>query len=127
MTGEDRRTRAQLLDDLAQKSAEVRRLTDEAAVRAVDDRSPEVRALDACVRAIDAVQPNRISTNYGIGRAERTTDIAWVLRALSSRYGVDLTREVTLRCERDHVDDMTMAQLADQMVKRNMEVPPWQR
>ena len=125
MTGEDRRTRAQLLEDLAQKSAEVRRLTDEAAVRTVDNRSPEVRALDACVRAIDAVRPSSSASNFGIGRSSTGPDIAWVLQALSSRYGVDLTREVTFRCERAHVDDMTMAQLADQLVKRNVEVPPW--
>lgn len=125
MTGEDRRTRAQLLDELARMGAEVERLNAQALDRQRDDRSPEVRALDACVRAIDAVQPNRISTNYSLGRAERGTDIAWVMQALASRYGVDLTREVTMRCERDHVDDMTAAQLADQFVKRNTGVPPW--
>jgi hypothetical protein len=127
MTGEDRRTRAQLLHELARTTAEVDRLKAQALEKQRDDRSPEVRALDACVRAIDAVHPNRITTNYSVGRAERGTDIAWVMQALSSRYGVDLTREVTMRCERDHVDDMSMAQLADQLVKRNVEVPPWQR
>ncbi|MEX8058715.1 hypothetical protein [Microbacterium sp. 16-032] len=114
---EDRRTRAQLIRELTRTQAELKTAADKLVAATQDDRTPEVRALDACVRALEPMKSRPSAATYGLVRTAPAVGIEWVLRAVADRYGVDLTREVVAPCQRQHADEMSLAQIADLFVR----------
>jgi len=103
---EDRRTKAQLLEELAETR---KRLAESESTKSVTielpERVPEAEALAGCVRALNAIAER--GQYGGVPNGDRAA-AARVLRSLADRYGVQVfTREVvTEPCSRTHVDSL---------------------
>lgn len=104
---DDRRTKAQLLIELAnaEDAARLARARVDELQASRPARVPAADALAGCIRALDPLVPTK-STGYTYGGTPPVLpEIASVLRHLIDRYGIDMMVRVTEPCARHHVDD----------------------
>lgn len=107
---EDRRTKAQLIEELGKAQDRISELSTAARAASVDTRSPEAKALDQCMKALDAIYKER-SASFS-GRSDQSVrNIDWVLRTLAGKYDIEITRQVPIPCDRQHIDGMSAAEL----------------
>lgn len=108
---EDRRTKAQLSEQLAkveQEAAELRRRIPD-----VPKRVPEADALAGCIRALDQLKGS--SSSYGTDPGVRRTVLA-----LCEKYGIERVEKVTEPCTRRHVEDLSAVDVLT-AVRRDLE------
>jgi hypothetical protein len=108
---DDRRTKAQVLEALAEAEAAKKALTAkveelEARIPRAPAAVPEADALAGCIRALDRLKDSERSTNY-YGGDRPTGPVARTILALCEKYGVPRFEKVPEPCSRRHVEDMT--------------------
>lgn len=123
MSTEDKRTKADLLAELAtarQETQDARSAAYKAqqALPGAPTAVPEATALAACIRAIDTMnEGRRTSSNvgysstlyaYGNGYNEphQQDEVERLLRSLAAKYGVPLIETRTDPCARRHLDEI---------------------
>ena len=107
---EDRRTKAQILEELAE--TKIRLAAAQNRIPDAPKAIPVANALAGCIRALDLIPPAKASM-YASPAA--SSEVAHVLRHLMTRYGVDLTERVTEPCDRRHVDEATDTELIERI------------
>lgn len=120
---EDRRTKAQIVAELASANKTIVDL--QARITPQPPAVPVASALAGCIRALDELPKRRTSNLYGNldgGEPDRG-EVANILRHLMSRYGVDLTVHTVEPCSREHLDEATTAMLADRLVSGGVRFP----
>lgn len=123
MTTEDKRTKADLLAELAAAQQEAQDARSAAyraqqALPSAPTAVPEAMALAACIRAIDTMTERRNSgstggyANYGIGGGyneypRQQSEVERLLRSLAAKYSVPLIEVRTDPCARRHLDEIS--------------------
>lgn len=116
---EDKRTKADLLDELSEAEATIRLAKSDAydahqALPNAPARIPEADALAACIRALDALTESTKNNGYGSsyslgytsGDSYRSqTASERVLRSLAAKYSVPLIEIRTEPCSKFHVEN----------------------
>lgn len=102
---DDRRTKAQILDELQRAQKKLDEYENRPVVR--PDRVPAADALAGCIRALEPLTRESSRSGYGYDRSPKFPELENVLRHLTERYGVDLTVRTVEPCNRPHVDDAT--------------------
>lgn len=114
----DKRTKAQMLEELGAFKAKVHEWEQRSAKQADANKQAEPKpvveadALRECVRALDWVKA-RTGDTYGNGQLR--SDVAAIdrlLRHLASKYGVPLIDVQVRDCARPHLDDIPDYNLA---------------
>jgi len=114
---EDRRTKTQILEELADVKARLEESESRKNVT-VDAPAPvpEALAIAGCVRALDRlVESHRNSITHGYSPAyafagdRQQSDVERVLRLLAARYTVPLIDVQSEPCHRAHVDEIDPA------------------
>lgn len=108
---EDRRTKAQLLEQLAKVEQEVSALRGR--IVPAPARVPEAEALAGCIRALD--QLKGAGSSYGVSAEVRRTIIA-----LCEKYGIERVEKITEPCTRRHVEDLSAMDVFT-AVRRDLE------
>lgn len=112
---EDRRTKAQLLEDLAAVRAEhhaalERQREIETKLRTFMPQNPvpEADALGLCITALDRLKDSeRRSSSLSYGESHGA--VKRTILALCEKYGVPRVERVTEPCSRRHLEDLTSA------------------
>lgn len=122
MPTEDKRTRAELIEELAAAREETRAAESAAyhaqqAMPAPLVSVPEATALAQCIRAIDAMQnTSRSSSSANVGYASygysgdyprQQSTVERLLRSLAAKYDVPLVEVRTEPCSRRHLDEIS--------------------
>lgn len=94
---EDRRTKKELLERLAEVEAKNKQLEREAP--AAPTPVPIADALASCIRALDG-----LSSRHQSYRDDTQTH--QVLRVLAQKYGMTLKEKVLMPCDRGHLDEI---------------------
>lgn len=118
---QDRRTKEQLLNALAEQKAltgevqaelsKVKRALEDIPKPPTPERVPVADALAGCVRALDRIAPKN---HYG---STGNTDVKHVISMLCDRYSVLRVERVTEACQLTHVENLTANDLVE-MLKR---------
>jgi glutathione S-transferase len=99
---DDRRTKAQILDELTRVQARLTEFENRPVARV--ERIPAADALAGCIRALEPLARDSSQSGYSYNRP-KFPELENVLKHLLDRYGVDLTVRITEPCNRNHVDD----------------------
>jgi hypothetical protein len=110
---EDRRTKAQILDELANAQKTIGDL--EKRIPAPLNVVPAASALAGCIRALDTIPASRSRNSYDSNPGPDAREVTHVLQHLIARYGVDLTERVVEPCARVHLDDAPDAVVIDRL------------
>lgn len=110
---EDRRTKAQILEELASAQKTIDDL--EKRIPAPLNVVPAASALAGCIRALDTIPTSRSRNSYDSYPAPDAREVAHVLRHLIARYGVDIAERITEPCARVHLDDAPDAVVIDRL------------
>lgn len=111
---DDRRTKAQIVAELASANKTIVELQTRIAPQ--PQAVPEASALAGCIRALDAIPAERSNGYSSISdKAPSPSAVRNVLEHLMRRYRVDLTVHTTEPCARVHLDDADDAVLIDRL------------
>lgn len=110
---DDRRTKAQILAELAKAEDQIASL--EARFPAAPQPVPVAAALQGAIRALDPIAKSGSRTLYADSEIRATADLVGVMKHLLHRYSVDLVEHRMAPCTRPHLDDATEADLISQL------------
>lgn len=111
---EDRRTKAQLVAELARVQSEADSLRSR--IPAAPPRVPEADALAGCIRALDAIKER---AGYGYN-SDSSSAVRRTIIALCEKYGIPRFEKVPEPCTRRHVEDMNAGDVMN-AVRREFE------
>jgi hypothetical protein len=113
---DDRRTKAQILADLAKSDKENMELRERIASQpALPSPVPVAVALQGAIRALDPIAKSPSRSLYTDSEVRATADLVGVMKHLLHRYQVDLVEHRTEPCNRQHLDEATEQELVSQL------------
>lgn len=109
---DDRRTKAQILDELAKAEESIAELKQR--IPSPPAPVPVAVALQGAIRALDPIANQRTSL-YSSAEVRASADLVGVMKHLLHRYSIDLVEHRVAPCDRRHLDEANEAELVSQL------------
>lgn len=110
---EDRRTKSQILAELAKAQETIVNL--ESRIPGAPTPVPVATALQGAIRALDPIAKQERSSLYSDRTIGASQELIGVMKHLLHRYGVDLTERTVEPCDRRHLDDASETELISRL------------